>query len=129
MYPRSELDKVNKEMAAVQESYLEVCREKDDLESTLRKIIEKEQQTQEKVQPQLMPCVLQLTSSASLLSLKPAHLFSCARGKACVESLFFGLFHTNIAHVIHLSVEMIIKTLVEIGLHIGENHSVVSISS
>ncbi|XP_073922006.1 centrosomal protein of 152 kDa isoform X12 [Castor canadensis] len=44
---RSELDKVNKEMAAVQECYLEVCREKDDLESTLRKTIEKEQQAQE----------------------------------------------------------------------------------
>ncbi|CAK6432256.1 unnamed protein product [Pipistrellus nathusii] len=50
---RSELDKVNKEMAAVQESYLEVCREKDDLESTLRKIIEKEQQTQEKMKEEL----------------------------------------------------------------------------
>uniref|UniRef100_A0A8P0PMJ8 Centrosomal protein 152 n=1 Tax=Canis lupus familiaris TaxID=9615 RepID=A0A8P0PMJ8_CANLF len=44
---RSELDKMNKEMAAVQECYLEVCREKDDLESTLRKTIEKEQQAQE----------------------------------------------------------------------------------
>lgn len=38
---------MNKEMAAVQECYLEVCREKDDLESTLRKTIEKEQQAQE----------------------------------------------------------------------------------
>ncbi|KAM5245151.1 centrosomal protein of 152 kDa isoform 1-T2 [Hipposideros larvatus] len=45
---RSELDKMNKEMAAVQECYLEVCREKDNLESTLRKTIEKEQQAQEK---------------------------------------------------------------------------------
>ncbi|XP_044620863.2 centrosomal protein of 152 kDa isoform X2 [Equus asinus] len=44
---RSELDQMNKEMAAVQECYLEVCREKDNLESTLRKTIEKEQQTQE----------------------------------------------------------------------------------
>ncbi|XP_072594579.1 centrosomal protein of 152 kDa isoform X4 [Vulpes vulpes] len=44
---RSELDKMNKEMAAVQECYLEVCREKDDLESALRKTIEKEQQAQE----------------------------------------------------------------------------------
>ncbi|XP_045384582.1 centrosomal protein of 152 kDa isoform X2 [Lemur catta] len=47
---RSELDKTNKEMAAVQECYLEVCREKDNLESTLRKTIEKEQQAQEKRQ-------------------------------------------------------------------------------
>ncbi|XP_016018732.2 centrosomal protein of 152 kDa isoform X3 [Rousettus aegyptiacus] len=45
---RSELDKVNKEVAAVQECYLEVCREKDNLESTLRKTIENEQQAQEK---------------------------------------------------------------------------------
>ncbi|XP_058397509.1 centrosomal protein of 152 kDa isoform X1 [Diceros bicornis minor] len=45
---RSELDKMNKEMVAVQECYLEVCREKDNLESTLRKTIEKEQQAQEK---------------------------------------------------------------------------------
>ncbi|KAM4829638.1 centrosomal protein of 152 kDa isoform 3-T4 [Thomomys bottae] len=44
---RSELDKMNKEMAAVQECYLEVCREKDNLESTLRKTIEKEHQAQE----------------------------------------------------------------------------------
>ncbi|KAK1339037.1 hypothetical protein QTO34_019710 [Cnephaeus nilssonii] len=50
---RSELDKMNKEMAAVQECYLEVCREKDDLESTLRKTIEKEQQTQEKMKEEL----------------------------------------------------------------------------
>uniref|UniRef100_A0A8C6DLR8 Centrosomal protein 152 n=1 Tax=Moschus moschiferus TaxID=68415 RepID=A0A8C6DLR8_MOSMO len=45
---RSDLDKVNKEMAAVQECYLEVCREKDNLEATLRKSVEKEQQSQEK---------------------------------------------------------------------------------
>ncbi|XP_012583987.1 PREDICTED: centrosomal protein of 152 kDa [Condylura cristata] len=44
---RSDLDKMNKEMTAVQECYLEVCREKDNLESTLRKTFEKEQQTQE----------------------------------------------------------------------------------
>ncbi|XP_035115502.1 centrosomal protein of 152 kDa isoform X7 [Callithrix jacchus] len=47
---RSELDKVNKEMSAVQECYLEVCREKDNLESILRKTAEKEQQAQEKRQ-------------------------------------------------------------------------------
>uniref|UniRef100_A0A2K6C6D0 Centrosomal protein 152 n=1 Tax=Macaca nemestrina TaxID=9545 RepID=A0A2K6C6D0_MACNE len=47
---RSELDKVNKEMTAVQECYLEVCREKDHLESTLRKTTEKEQQTYERTQ-------------------------------------------------------------------------------
>ncbi|XP_032153404.1 centrosomal protein of 152 kDa isoform X5 [Sapajus apella] len=47
---RSELDKVNKEMTAVQECYLEVCREKDNLESTLRKTVEKEQRAQEKRQ-------------------------------------------------------------------------------
>ncbi|XP_078190335.1 centrosomal protein of 152 kDa isoform X8 [Callithrix jacchus] len=46
---RSELDKVNKEMSAVQECYLEVCREKDNLESILRKTAEKEQQAQEKL--------------------------------------------------------------------------------
>ncbi|XP_010837837.1 PREDICTED: centrosomal protein of 152 kDa isoform X7 [Bison bison bison] len=45
---RSDLDEVNKEMAAVQECYLEVCREKDKLEATLRKSMEKEQQAQEK---------------------------------------------------------------------------------
>nr|XP_008267278.2 centrosomal protein of 152 kDa isoform X12 [Oryctolagus cuniculus] len=45
---RSDLDKIHKEMAAVQECYLEVCREKDNLELTLRKTIEKEQQAQEK---------------------------------------------------------------------------------
>ncbi|MBV98371.1 Centrosomal protein, partial [Eschrichtius robustus] len=47
---RSDLDKVNKEMAAVQECYLEVCREKDNLEATLRKAMEKEQQAEEKVE-------------------------------------------------------------------------------
>ncbi|XP_028640833.1 centrosomal protein of 152 kDa isoform X3 [Grammomys surdaster] len=41
---RSELDKMNKEMADVQECYLEVCREKDELESTLRKTMEKAQE-------------------------------------------------------------------------------------
>lgn len=51
---RSELDKVNKEMTAVQECYLEVCREKDNLESTLRKTTEKEQQTQEKIKEKLI---------------------------------------------------------------------------
>nr|XP_012297810.1 centrosomal protein of 152 kDa isoform X6 [Aotus nancymaae] len=50
---RSELDKVNKEMTAVQECYLEVCREKDNLESTLRKAVEKEQQAQEKIKEKL----------------------------------------------------------------------------
>lgn len=35
-------------MAAVQECYLEVCREKDHLEVTLRKTFEKEQEAQEK---------------------------------------------------------------------------------
>nr|XP_058150144.1 centrosomal protein of 152 kDa isoform X5 [Dasypus novemcinctus] len=44
---RSDLDKMNKEMAAVQECYLEVCREKENLELTLRKTIEKVQQAQE----------------------------------------------------------------------------------
>lgn len=41
---RSDLDKMNKEMTAVQESYLEVCREKDELESALRKTMEKAQE-------------------------------------------------------------------------------------
>nr|XP_003831533.3 centrosomal protein of 152 kDa isoform X2 [Pan paniscus] len=51
---RSELDKLNKEMTAVQECYLEVCREKDNLELTLRKTTEKEQQTQEKIKEKLI---------------------------------------------------------------------------
>ncbi|ELV10637.1 Centrosomal protein of 152 kDa [Tupaia chinensis] len=51
---RSDLDKMNKEMAAIQECYLEVCREKDKLESTLRKSIEKEQQAQEKIKQKLI---------------------------------------------------------------------------
>uniref|UniRef100_A0A2K6QZA7 Centrosomal protein 152 n=1 Tax=Rhinopithecus roxellana TaxID=61622 RepID=A0A2K6QZA7_RHIRO len=51
---RSELDKVNKEMTAVQECYLEVCREKDNLELTLRQTTEKEQQTQEKIKEKLI---------------------------------------------------------------------------
>ncbi|KAF6350968.1 centrosomal protein 152 [Rhinolophus ferrumequinum] len=51
---RSELDKMNKEMTAVQECYLEVCREKDNLESTLTKTIEKEQQAQEKMKQELV---------------------------------------------------------------------------
>ncbi|XP_052580299.1 centrosomal protein of 152 kDa isoform X4 [Peromyscus californicus insignis] len=41
---RSDLDKMNKEMASVQECYLEVCREKDELESALRKTVEKAQE-------------------------------------------------------------------------------------
>lgn len=58
---------MNKEMAAVQECYLEVCREKDNLESALRRTFEKEQQAQErKVQGHavLPPCGV----PASLLS-------------------------------------------------------------
>ncbi|XP_034849600.1 centrosomal protein of 152 kDa isoform X3 [Mirounga leonina] len=50
---RSDLDKTNKEMAAVQECYLQVCREKDGLESALRKTTEKEQQAQEKIKQEL----------------------------------------------------------------------------
>ncbi|EDL28142.1 mCG142164 [Mus musculus] len=52
---RSDLDKMNKEMAAVQECYLEVCREKDGLESTLRKTMEKaqEQKSRQKLIQQL----------------------------------------------------------------------------
>uniref|UniRef100_A0A7N4NT73 Centrosomal protein 152 n=1 Tax=Sarcophilus harrisii TaxID=9305 RepID=A0A7N4NT73_SARHA len=46
---RNDLDKVNKEMAAVQECYLAVCKEKDNLETTIRKSIEKEQQTKEEM--------------------------------------------------------------------------------
>lgn len=82
MSPRSELDKVIKEMAAVQECYLEVCKEKDNLESTLRKTIEKEQQAREKVKYMFPLCFLLLTSPVSPLSLKPVSLFSCAMGKA-----------------------------------------------
>ncbi|XP_054421431.1 centrosomal protein of 152 kDa [Pteronotus mesoamericanus] len=50
---RAELDKMNKEVAAVQECYLEVCREKDNLESTFKKTLEKEQQAQEKMKEEL----------------------------------------------------------------------------
>ncbi|XP_053784883.1 centrosomal protein of 152 kDa isoform X4 [Desmodus rotundus] len=50
---RTELDKMNKEVAAAQECYLEVCREKDNLELTFRKTIEKEQQAQEKMKEDL----------------------------------------------------------------------------
>ncbi|XP_032273174.1 centrosomal protein of 152 kDa isoform X3 [Phoca vitulina] len=50
---RSDLDKTNKEMAAVQECYLQVCREKDGLELALRKTTEKEQQAQEKIRQEL----------------------------------------------------------------------------
>uniref|UniRef100_A0A4X2KEW7 Centrosomal protein 152 n=1 Tax=Vombatus ursinus TaxID=29139 RepID=A0A4X2KEW7_VOMUR len=46
---RTDLDKVNKEMAAVQECYLAVCKEKDNLETTIRKSVEKEQQTKEEM--------------------------------------------------------------------------------
>nr|XP_040130926.1 centrosomal protein of 152 kDa isoform X2 [Ictidomys tridecemlineatus] len=44
---RSDIDKLSKEITTVQECYLEVCREKDTLESTLKKTTEKEQQAQE----------------------------------------------------------------------------------
>ncbi|KAF6129311.1 centrosomal protein 152 [Phyllostomus discolor] len=50
---RTELDKVNKEVAAAQECYLEVCREKDNLELSFRKTIEKEHQAQEKMKEEL----------------------------------------------------------------------------
>ncbi|XP_021117058.1 centrosomal protein of 152 kDa isoform X3 [Heterocephalus glaber] len=44
---RSDLDKTSKELVAVQECYLQVCREKDNLEAALRKAVEKEQEAQE----------------------------------------------------------------------------------
>ncbi|XP_038606282.1 centrosomal protein of 152 kDa [Tachyglossus aculeatus] len=44
---RSDLDQVNKEMASVQECYLAVCREKDQLEATLRQSLCREQQVRE----------------------------------------------------------------------------------
>ncbi|KAM6181075.1 centrosomal protein of 152 kDa [Erethizon dorsatum] len=44
---RSDLHKTNKELVAVQECYLQVCREKDSLEAALRKTVEKEQEAQE----------------------------------------------------------------------------------
>lgn len=100
MCPRSDLDKMNKEMAAVQECYLEVCREKDDLESTLRKTIEKEQQAQEKVPGKFILSLLHLIPLASLLSWKPIHLFSCEWGTHVEKSLYFWLYHTDIAQKI-----------------------------
>ena len=84
MCPRSDLDKVNKEMAAVQECYLEVCREKDNLEATLRKAMEKEQQAEEKVQDKFVLC------SLFHFSLKPVHSLSCETGKPSVEVFTFG---------------------------------------
>lgn len=54
IYPRSDLDKTNKELVAVQECYLQVCKEKDNLEAALRKTVSKEQEAQEqKVQGSL----------------------------------------------------------------------------
>lgn len=97
MYPRSDLDKMNKEMTAVQECYLEVCREKDDLESTLRKTIEKEQQAQEKVWDKFMFSLFHLIPLASLLLWKPMHFLSCELGKH-TKSLCFWLYHISIAH-------------------------------
>ncbi|XP_028926690.2 centrosomal protein of 152 kDa isoform X2 [Ornithorhynchus anatinus] len=44
---RADLDQVNKEMASVQECYLAVCREKDQLEATLRRSLCREQQVRE----------------------------------------------------------------------------------
>ncbi|XP_063104446.1 centrosomal protein of 152 kDa isoform X3 [Cavia porcellus] len=44
---RSDLDKTNKELVAVQECYLQVCKEKDNLEAALRKTVSKEQEAQE----------------------------------------------------------------------------------
>ncbi|XP_019064286.1 centrosomal protein of 152 kDa isoform X3 [Fukomys damarensis] len=43
---RSDLDNTSKELVAVQECYLQVCREKDNLEAALRKTVEKEQEAQ-----------------------------------------------------------------------------------
>lgn len=48
LYPRSDLDKMNKELTSVQECYLEVCREKDTLELNIRKTMEKEYHEKEK---------------------------------------------------------------------------------
>uniref|UniRef100_A0A6I8N7P0 CEP152 CEP63 binding coiled coil domain-containing protein n=1 Tax=Ornithorhynchus anatinus TaxID=9258 RepID=A0A6I8N7P0_ORNAN len=46
---RADLDQVNKEMASVQECYLAVCREKDQLEATLRRSLCREQQLKEQL--------------------------------------------------------------------------------
>ena len=89
---RTELDKMNKEVAAAQECYLEVCREKENLELTFRKTIEKEQQAQEKVQYKFPLCLLHLISPASLLSLNETNtlVLSCDGG-GIPRSLFtFG---------------------------------------
>lgn len=123
MCPRSDLDKMNKEMAAVQECYLEVCREKDDLESTLRKTVEKEQQAQEKVRDNFTLSLLHLIPLASLLSWKPIHLFSCEMGNTYGEvALLLAVSHQYSSKNI-VNIEMSIKTLVENGIHIGEKDS------
>lgn len=110
VYPRSELDKMNKEMAAVQECYLEVCREKDNLESTLRKTIEKEQQAQEKVlyKFKFMLCLLRFSDLTIVIETNTLVLL--CNGEGTSSSLSFWLYHINIAHKIQLSVETSIKT-------------------
>ncbi|XP_055476446.1 centrosomal protein of 152 kDa isoform X1 [Psammomys obesus] len=54
---RSDLDKKNKEMAAVQECYLAVCREKGELESALRKTVEKAQEQKKQLLEDREECV------------------------------------------------------------------------
>ncbi|XP_038186536.1 centrosomal protein of 152 kDa isoform X3 [Arvicola amphibius] len=57
---RSDLDKMNKEMTAVQECYLEVCREKDELESALKKTVEKAQEQRRQLLEDREECVSKL---------------------------------------------------------------------
>lgn len=63
--PRSDLDKMNKEMASVQECYLEVCREKDELESALRKTMEKAQE-QRVGRSHVLSCLIISTNTPAL---------------------------------------------------------------
>lgn len=62
---------MNKEMASVQECYLEVCREKDELESALRK-------TMEKAQEQRVGCSRVL--SCLIISTNTPALAKCGKG-------------------------------------------------
>ena len=103
-------------MATVQECYLEVCREKDNLEATLRKSMEKEQQAQEKKVQNKFMCSLHC-------SLKAVHSFSCGTGRASVEgSLCLTGWH-EFSSQSSVNIEMIIKALVENGRSIGESDS------
>lgn len=91
MSSRSDLDKMNKEMAAVQECYLEVCREKDGLESTLRKTMEKAQEQKVGCSHHPLSCLIIYTKASA-----PGN-----SGRGVRRCLFFFWFcHVNTAHTV-----------------------------